>query len=1002
MMDNIVVKGAREHNLKNINVTIPRNKFTVLTGLSGSGKSTLAFDTIYAEGQRRYVESLSAYARQFLGLMNKPDVDSIEGLSPAISIEQKTTSKNPRSTVGTITEIYDYLRLLYARIGVLYCPKCQSPLRPQTAENITNLIIGEKITERKNESKSENKNLESEKTVMFLAPIVRGLKGTYEQLFEDLKKDGFSKIRVDEKIYSIESIKDELKLERYEKHWIEVVIDTIKVSEDERQRISEAVEQSLHFGKGRMLTLNLDLQKNRENEVDKRKLKQKLKHDVGEDKKSIESKENKKELKELSRGEFETSYSTFGACPNHVDIIFEPLEPRMFSFNSPFGACSECHGLGEIMQISPDLIVRDKTKSIMDGAITIYSKIDLGWRGQQIAVVGKKYGFDLFTPLNKLSAKQWNVLMYGTTDAIKGNWESGASMHMDSGWEGVIPQTMRLYKQTDSDSRKEDIEKYMISKPCEVCHGKRLKDTVLAVKIEKKSIIDVTNMNIALACEFFSTLDSKLSEKDKFISKQVLKEINARLGFLNNVGLNYLSLSRSAKTLSGGEAQRIRLATQIGSNLMGVIYILDEPSVGLHQRDNEKLIHTLQRLRDIGNTLIVVEHDEETIRAADNIIDMGPGAGIHGGHITAQGTPQEISKNLKSLTGQYLSHKKTIDVPKSRRSFNNSIQIVGACENNLKNVNVNLPLKILCGITGVSGSGKSSLMNLTVMPYLKKHFGSTTERPGEFKKITIPEDVDNVIVIDQDPIGRTPRSNPATYTKIFDDVRKVFALTNDAKTRGYSEGRFSFNVKGGRCEECSGDGLIKIEMNFLPDVYVECSECKGKRYNKETLEIRYRGKNIAEVLDMSVEEANTFFENHSSIKRKLQTLNDVGLGYIKLGQSSTTLSGGESQRVKITKELSKQKRGSTVYMLDEPTTGLHFEDVRKLIAVLNRLVDKGNSVFVIEHNLDVIKCCDYLIDLGPEGGDAGGQIIATGTPEQIIKEKKSFTGMFLQKSLKSK
>jgi len=956
MNDNIVIKGAREHNLKNISVDIPRNKLVVITGLSGSGKSTLAFDTIYAEGQRRYVESLSAYARQFLGLMKKPDVDSIDGLSPAISIEQKTTSKNPRSTVGTVTEIYDYLRLLFARIGVMYCPKCSSAIKPQSPENIVNLILSD-----------------AGKKISILAPVIRGQKGNHKNIFDDLKKEGFTKVRVDAKTYPIDSVKDEVKLERYEKHWIEAVIDTVTVSDDERLRISEGVEQALHFSKGRIIILDVQLSEKSGKSSDKKK--------------------------ELERGSGETVYTTHGACPNHPEVVFEPLEPRMFSFNSPFGACPECHGLGEVMQISEDLVIPDKSKSIMDGALAVYGKMDISWRVQQLSVIGKKYGFDVFTPISKLTKKQLEVLLYGTTESIKGNWSTGASMNFNNGWEGVIPQTMRLYRQTESEWRKEDMEKFMITKPCKTCMGKRLKDIVLSVKVAKKSIIDVTELSIDDALEFFTNLDKSLNEKDKFIAKQVLKEINERLGFMKNVGLNYLSLSRAARTLSGGEAQRIRLATQIGSNLMGVLYILDEPSIGLHQRDNEKLISTLHRLRDIGNTLIVVEHDEDTIRKADYVIDMGPGAGIHGGHITAKGTVAEIAKNPKSITGEYLAGIKKIEVPKSRRKFTEYIKISGACENNLKNINVNLPLGVLCSITGVSGSGKSTLMNQTLMPYLRKYFGESTDKIGKFKKIDIPSSVNNVIVIDQDPIGRTPRSNPATYTKIFDDIRKIFAATKDARARGYKEGRFSFNVKGGRCEECQGDGLIKIEMNFLPDVYVECSECKGRRYNKETLDILYKGKNISEVLDMTVEEAVTYFENYSSINRKIETLMDVGLGYIKLGQASTTLSGGESQRIKITRELAKQKRGSTVYMLDEPTTGLHFEDTRKLITVLNRLVDKGNSVFVIEHNLDVIKCSDWIIDLGPEGGNNGGTVLGVGTPEELVRVKNSYTGMFLKKMI---
>ncbi|HYD02811.1 MAG TPA: excinuclease ABC subunit UvrA [Alphaproteobacteria bacterium] len=962
MNDFIRIKGAREHNLKNVSVDIPRNKFVVITGLSGSGKSTLAFDTLYAEGQRRYVESLSAYARQFLGLMKKPDVDSIDGLSPAISIEQKTTSKNPRSTVGTVTEIYDYLRLLFARIGVVNCPKCDSSIKPQSSENIVNLIMGDQG-----------------KKIMITAPIIRGQKGTHENVYDDLKKEGFTKVRVDSKVYDIETVKDEVKLERYEKHWIEAVIDTITISDDERLRISEGVEQALNIGEGRIIIIDV-------NEAEKSK--------------KTSKKDSKKELKELERGAGETIYTTHGACPNHPEVVFEPLEPRMFSFNSPFGACSECHGLGEIQQISEDLIIPDKSKSIMDGALAVYGKMDISWRVQQISAVGKKFGFDVFTPIEKFSKKQLDVLLYGTQEPINARWSTGASMNFNNGWEGIIPQTMRLYKQTESEWRKQEMEKFMVSKPCKTCNGQRLKDIVLAVKIAKKSIIEVTNFSIEDAIDFFNNLGKSLNEKEMFIAKQVLKEINERLGFMKNVGLGYLSLSRSARTLSGGEAQRIRLATQVGSNLMGVMYILDEPSIGLHQRDNEKLINTLHKLRDIGNTLIVVEHDEDTIKRADYVIDMGPGAGIHGGHITAKGTVAEISKNSKSITGEYLSGKKKIVVPKTRRKPRDYIKVSGVTENNLKNFNIDLPLGVLCAITGVSGSGKSTLMNQTLMPYMRKYFGEQVDKIGKFKKIEIPEEVDNVIVIDQDPIGRTPRSNPATYTKIFDDVRKIFAATKDAKARGYTEGRFSFNVKGGRCESCFGDGVIKIEMNFLPDVYVECSECKGKRYNKETLQILYKGKNIADVLDMSVEEALSYFENHSTIKRRVETLMEVGLGYIKLGQSSTTLSGGESQRIKITRELAKQKRGNTVYMLDEPTTGLHFEDVRKLITVINKLVDKGNSVFVIEHNLDVVKCSDYVIDLGPEGGNNGGTIIGVGTPEEIVKISKSYTGQFLKSMLK--
>lgn len=951
MRDDIVVKGAREHNLKNIDVTLPRNKFILITGLSGSGKSTLAFDTIYAEGQRRYVESLSAYARQFLGIMNKPDVDSIEGLSPAISIEQKSTSKNPRSTVGTVTEIYDYLRLLFARVGIAHCPKCDTQIKPQSAENITNLLL-----------------TDTGKDLFILAPVIRGIKGTHEKVFEEIKKDGFVRVRVDGKVYRLD---EELpKLERYEKHFIEALIDRVHIDNDSRARISEAVEQALHRGKGTIIIVdaNAKIPPN---------------------------------AKEIERAKFEQVYSSFGACPKHPDVVFERPEPRMFSFNSPFGACPTCLGLGEKLDMSPDLVIPDKSLTIVDGAIKLYGQMDLSWRAMQIAVVGKKYGFNTTTPISKFSKEHLKILLYGSPNPIKGNWPGGANMNMEKGWEGVIPQSLRLFKETESDYRKEHLQKFMISLPCETCHGLRLKQSILSIKIQNKSIIDTTDMNIAQALAFFTKLPDKLSEKDNMIAKQVLKEINARLGFLENVGLGYLTLARSARTLSGGESQRIRLATQIGANLMGVLYVLDEPSIGLHQRDNEKLIATLHRLRDLGNTLIVVEHDEDTIRAADHIVDIGPGAGEHGGHIIAQGTVNQIIANKNSITGDYLAGRKKIDVPKTRRKSTTYIEITGASENNLKNVDVKLPTGILCGITGVSGSGKSTLMNQTLIPALQKRFAKETTniKIGAHKKLVIPDTIKNVIVIDQDPIGRTPRSNPATYTKLFDEIRTIFSETKEAKMRGYTAGRFSFNVKGGRCETCEGDGVIKIEMNFLPDVYVQCESCRGKRYNKETLAVLYKEKTISDVLEMSVEQALAFFSHHPPMRRKLETLSDVGLGYIKLGQAATTLSGGESQRIKLTRELAKQKRGETCYLLDEPTTGLHFADVHKLIDVLNRIVEKGNSVFVIEHNLDVIKCCDHLIDLGPEGGNAGGQIIAQGTPEQVAKVTASHTGKFLKKMI---
>ncbi|UCD27075.1 MAG: excinuclease ABC subunit UvrA [Candidatus Bathyarchaeota archaeon] len=953
MRDRISVKGAREHNLKNIDVELPRNKFIVITGLSGSGKSTLAFDTIYAEGQRRYVESLSAYARQFLSLMDKPDVDSIEGLSPAISIEQKATSKNPRSTVGTVTEIYDYLRLLYARIGVHHCPKCDSLIHPQSPENITSLVMEDKG-----------------KTLLFLAPIIRGIKGTHEKVLDDLKKDGYTQIRVDQRIYDSDRILEEVHLERYGKHWIEAVIDRIHITNEERSRIAESIEQALQVGNGTMIVIDGDFDAH-----------------------------TRKKRKEVERFRGETIYSTFGACPNHPEIVFESLEPRMFSFNSPYGACPACHGLGETLEISEKLVVPDTNKSIMDGALAVYGKMELSWRIQQLAAVGKKSGFDVFTPIKDFSKQQVDALLYGTSEPITGSWSNGANMWMRNGWEGVIPQTMRLYRQTESEGRREAIMKFMKSSPCTACKGKRLRPVVLAVRIRDRSISDVSGLSIEEAFEFFTNLPFQLKEQELAIAKQILKEINERLGFLLNVGLGYLTLSRAARTLSGGEAQRIRLATQIGSNLMGVLYILDEPSIGLHHRDNRKLISTLHRLRDLGNTLIVVEHDEDTILNADYLVDLGPGAGVHGGHIVYQGTTSEVKNCRTSLTGKYLSGKLKIGVPEHRRNPAGFIHMDGAKENNLKSLSVHFPLGVLCGITGVSGSGKSTLMNLTLMPALRHECGEQVDKIGKHETIQVPSVVQNVIVINQEPIGKTPRSNPATYTKLFDEIRKLFATTKEARIRGYKPGRFSFNVKGGRCDTCRGYGVIRIEMNFLPDVYVRCNECKGKRYNKETLNIRFKGKNIADVLDMEVEEASDFFGHIPGIARKLQTLRDVGLGYIKLGQSSTTLSGGESQRIKITRELSKKKSGHVVYLLDEPTTGLHFDDTKRLIQVLNCLVKKGNTVFVIEHNLDVIKSCDYLIDLGPEGGEAGGEVISKGTPEEIAQDARSYTGKFLRAKL---
>ncbi|MCX6677570.1 MAG: excinuclease ABC subunit UvrA [Methanothrix sp.] len=939
-MKSIIIKGAREHNLKDITVELPRDRFIVITGVSGSGKSTLAFDTIYAEGQRRYVESLSAYARQFLGQMDKPDVDSIEGLSPAISIEQKTTSKNPRSTVGTVTEIYDYLRLLFARIGVPHCPVHDILIQSQSPERIAESIL--------EEAKSDADPGSSHVTI--LAPVVRQKKGTYGQLIADLNREGYARVRVNGEIRKTDEI---IELDRYKMHDIDVVVDRLDPALD-RSRLVEGVENALQKAEGLVIVL-------------------------------------------FAEGG-ERLYSATMACPV-CGMAFEELQPRMFSFNSPFGACESCNGLGIRMEFDPDLIIPDRELCIADGAVALYRNAIDGWRGQHLAAVAKHFGFDVLTPMKSLSEVQYNALMYGSEERIQFSMsmKNGDAYWMHNGqWEGLIPQSIRLYGQTASEYRREELEKFMRVLPCPTCGGRRLKGKVLAVKVGEKSIVDVTDQSVGESIDFFAKLGQKLSEKEQEIARQILKEISSRLGFLEHVGLAYLTLSRNAGTLSGGEAQRIRLATQIGSNLTGVLYVLDEPSIGLHQRDNARLIETLKKLRDLGNTLIVVEHDEETIRSADHVLDIGPGAGIHGGYVVAEGTPQEIEKSPASLTGQYLSGKKSINVPVSRRKSNAFIRLKGCRENNLQDIDAAIPLGVLTVVTGVSGSGKSTLIYDTLYRALMKKIYKSSTEPGEYDEILFDSEVDKVIVIDQSPIGRTPRSNPATYTKIFDPIRLAFAETKEARVRGYKGGRFSFNVRGGRCEACQGDGLIKIEMNFLPDVYIECEECKGTRYNRETLEVKYKGRSIAEVLDMTVEEAREHFQNIPAIKSKLDTLLGVGLGYIKLGQSSTTLSGGEAQRIKLTRELAKRGTGKTIYLLDEPTTGLHFDDVKKLISVLDDLVAKGNTVVVIEHNLDVIKCADYIIDLGPEGGSAGGRIVAAGTPEEVALVEESHTGRYLK------
>ena len=937
----IDIRGARENNLRGIDVKIPRDKFVVLTGLSGSGKSSLAFETIYAEGQRRYVESLSAYARQFLGQMEKPNVDSIDGLSPAISIDQKTTSKNPRSTVGTVTEIYDYIRLLFARIGVPHCPKCGKEIRSQSIDQIVDAVM----------------ELPLKTKFQILAPVIRGRKGEYTKVFEKAAKDGFVRVRVDGELY--EPGVDEIVLDKQKKHNIEIVVDRLVVREGIEKRLTDSLETALKMAHGLVL---------------------------------IDLPDEKREIM------FSQNY----ACED-CGISLEELTPRMFSFNTPYGACPHCMGLGSVDILDPDRIIPDKSKSINEGAIDVY-----GWTGNDknsIAAMyyrglSKQYGFSLDTPIKDLPPEILDILLYGTKgEKVHLSYERKfAKGEQYARFEGILNSVERRYQETNSEWAKKEIERLMYNMPCPECKGTRLRKESLAVTVKGRSIDEISNLSVAEGLEFFENME--LSEREAFIGKQILKEICDRLHFLVSVGLEYLTLSRSSGTLSGGEAQRIRLASQIGSGLMGVLYILDEPSIGLHQRDNDKLIEMLKRLRDLGNTLIVVEHDEDTMYAADHIIDIGPGAGIHGGLIVAEGTVEDIKRCKNSETGLYLSGKKKIPVPAERRQGNgNFLCLNGVSQNNLKNVDVKIPLGTATCVTGVSGSGKSSLVNAVLYKILANELNRAQQKPGNYKSISGLEYLDKVINIDQSPIGRTPRSNPATYTGLFGDIRNLFASTSDAKARGYSAGRFSFNVKGGRCEACCGDGIIKIEMHFLPDIYMPCEVCGGKRYNRETLEVKYKGKSIYDVLEMTVEEGMEFFENIPKIRNRLKTLFDVGLGYIKIGQSSTTLSGGEAQRVKLATELSKRSTGKTVYILDEPTTGLHTADVHKLIEVLQKLVDAGNTVVLIEHNLDVIKTADYVIDLGPEGGNRGGEVVACGTPEEVSKCKRSYTGKYLKKVL---
>ena len=940
MQENIIVKGARANNLKNIDVTIPRDKLVVMTGVSGSGKSSLAFDTVYAEGQRRYVESLSSYARMFLGQMDKPDVDYIEGLSPAISIDQKTTSKNPRSTVGTVTEIYDYLRLLWARAGTPHCPNCGKEIRQQTIDQIIDQVLA----------------LPEGTRIQVMAPVIRGKKGEHAKVFEDAKRSGYVRARVDGSLYELD---EEIKLEKNKKHSIEIIVDRLIIRPDIRQRLTDSVETAAKLSGGLVIV-------------------------------------------NLLREEKDLSFSQNYACED-CGISMEELTPRMFSFNNPFGACPTCTGLGNQLKADPALMIQDGGKSILDGAIQAS-----GWnniRGDGISrmyfdALSKKYKFSLTEPWNSLSDEAKNIILYGTkgeTLELHYDQPRGKGV-LKQAFEGICNNIERRYKETQSDASRKELEELMSECPCPDCQGRRLRKESLAVTVGEKNIYEFTTLSVEDALVWMDGLT--LTEQQMLIADRILKEIRSRLGFLKSVGLGYLTLARSAGTLSGGESQRIRLATQIGSSLMGVLYILDEPSIGLHQRDNDKLLATLKNLRDLGNSLIVVEHDEDTMRSADYLIDIGPGAGVHGGQVVAAGTPVEVMANPDSLTGQYLSGKKKIEVPAVRRPGNGKVlKVIGASENNLRHIDVEFPLGTFTVVTGVSGSGKSSLVNEVLFKRLGAELMRMKVRPGKCDRIEGIEQLDKVVNIDQSPIGRTPRSNPATYTGLFNDIRDLFASTQEAKSRGYGQGRFSFNVRGGRCEACSGDGLLKIEMHFLPDIFVPCEVCKGKRYNRETLEVRYKGKNIADVLDMTVDEALDFFSALPKLKKRLQTLQDVGLGYVKLGQPSTELSGGEAQRVKLATELSKQATGKTIYILDEPTTGLHSDDVRKLLEVLQRLVDAGNTVVVIEHNLDVIKCADHLIDLGPEGGDGGGTIVVTGTPEEVAACPASFTGQYLKRML---